>query len=194
MVTIDLVKQLREETGVSITECKKALEETGGDLERAKEVLRKWGQSLAGKKSSRETAQGIVETYIHPNKKIGAMIELRCESDFVAKSDDFKKLAHELCLQITAMGPLYITSEDIPENFLDGEKKIYQEQFKNSGKPQKIVDQIIEGKLNKYKEEISLMEQLWIKDSAKTVKELINGYIARIGENMIVKKFVRYDI
>ena len=148
MIKIEQIKQLREETGVSISECKKALEQANGDIEKAKEVLRKWGKELAGKKSEREAGQGIVETYVHPNKKIGAMVELRCETDFVAKSKDFKELAHEICLQITAMNP----------------------------------------------EKDSLLSQDWIKDDSKTIKQLVEEYIAKIGENIVVKRFERYEI
>jgi len=194
MTSIDQIKKLREETGVSVIECKKALEQSNGDIEKAKEILRKWGKELAGKKSEREAGVGIIESYIHPNKRIGTMIELRCESDFVARSEDFKKLAHELCLQITAMNPLFLEEENIPEKFLAGERKIYQEQLKDCGKPQKIIDQIVEGKLKKYKEEVSLMSQPWIKDESKTIKDLLDEYISRIGENIIIKRFIRYEI
>jgi len=138
--------------------------------------------------------QGIIEAYIHQNKKIGAMIELRSETDFVARTEEFKKLAHELCLQIAAMNPLFLKEKDIPEEFLAGERKIYQEQFRNSGKPKKIIDEIVEGKLKKYKEEISLLSQPWIRDETKKVKELIDEYIAKLGENIIIKRFVRYEL
>ena len=194
MIKIDQIKKLRQETGVSVIECKKALQETKGDFEKAKEQLRKWGKELAGKKSEREAGEGITESYIHPNKKIGVLVDIRCESDFVARSADFQKLAHELCLQIAAMNPLFLKEEDIPERFIDGEKKIYQEQLKNSGKPKKIVNQIIEGKLKKYKEEVSLLSQLWVKDEEKTIKDLMEEYLAKLGENIIVKRFTRYDI
>ncbi|GAI56225.1 unnamed protein product, partial [marine sediment metagenome] len=120
--------------------------------------------------------------------------EICCESDFVAKSEEFKKLAHEICLQITAMKPLFLDEKDIPEEFLDGEKKIYQKQFEGSGKPQKIVDQIIEGKLSKYKKEVSLLNQPWVKDEAKTIEDLINEYSLKLGENIKVKRFTRYEI
>jgi len=145
-------------------------------------------------KLSSTTPQGIIEAYIHQNKKIGAMVELRCETDFVARTEEFKKLAHEICLQITAMNPLFLKTEDIPEEFLAGERKIYQEQFRSSGKPKKIIDEIVEGKLRKYKEEISLMSQPYIRDEAKTIKDLINEYIAKLAENIIIKKFVRFEI
>lgn len=148
MLNIEQIKQLRQETGVSISECKKALEKAKGDLEKAKEILRKWGRELAGKKSERKAGLGIVEAYVHPDKRIGAMIELRCETDFVAKSKDFKELAHELCLQIAAMDP----------------------------------------------EEDSLLSQPWIKDETKIIRELIDEYIAKLGENIIAKRFIRYEI
>ena len=194
MITINQIKQLRQETGVSISECKKALEESNGDIEKAKEILRKWGKDLAGKKKEREANQGIVEAYVHPNRKVGAMLGLHCESDFVARSEEFQNLAHEICLQITAMNPSFVREEDIPEHFLDGKKKIYSEQVKDSGKPQKIVDQIIEGKLKKYKEEICLLSQAWIKDDTKTINDLVNEAIAKMGENIVVERFSRYEI
>jgi len=160
----------------------------------------------------KELKQGIIEAYIHPNKKIGAIVELRCETDFVARTEEFKKLAHELCLQIAAMNPLFLKTEDIPEKFLAGERKIYQEQFRSSGKPKKMVaetsshlpprptsegsaiDEVVEGKLRKYKEEISLLSQPWIRDETKTVKDLNDEHIARFGENIIIKRFVRFEI
>lgn len=194
MVSIDKVKQLREETDVSVTECKKALIQANGDLEKAKEILRKWGQDLSGKRVEKEVKQGIIEAYIHPNKKVGVLAEIRCESDFVARSEEFQKLAHEICLQIAAMKPLFLKEEDIPEDFLDGERKIYQEQFKDSGKPQKIIDQIIENKLRKYTEEISLLTQPWIKDETKTIKNLIDDFIAKTGENIVLRNFSRFAI
>lgn len=194
MASLDDIKKLREETGVSISECKKALEQSQGDFNKAKEILRKWGKDLAQKKTSRTSEQGIVESYIHPNKKIGVLLDIRCESDFVARSSDFQDLAHEICMQIAAMGPLFLKDEDIPEEFIDGEKKIYKEQFKDSGKPEKLVEQIIEGKLKKYKEGVSLLSQIWIKDDSKNIKDLIEGYVAKIGENILIKRFSRYEI
>ena len=194
MVTINQIKQLREETGVSIIECKKALKETKGDIKRAKEILRRTGKELVKNKQEREVKEGIIESYIHPNKKIGAMVEIRCESDFVARSKYFQTLSHELCLQIAAMNPLFLKTEDVPEKFLAGERKIYQEQVRGSGKPEKIINDIVEGKLKKYKEEISLTSQPWIRDETKTIQELIDEYIARLGENIIVKRFIRYEL
>jgi len=194
MVTIDQIKQLREETGVSIIEVKKALEQSNGDVEKARELLRILGKSVAEKKTSRETKSGLVDTYLHPNAKTGVLLDIRCETDFVAQSPDFKKLAHEICLQIAAMKPLYVSETDIPEEFLDGETKIYTEQVKDSGKPEKIVAQIIEGKLKKYKDEISLLSQPWIKDDEKTIKNIIEDTVAKVGEKIEVKRFARYEI
>lgn len=194
MISIEQIKQLREETGISPTEIKKALEEAKGDIEKAKELLRIWGKTLADKKVTREAKQGIIDTYIHPNLKTGVLLDIRCESDFVAKSPDFKNLAHEICLQIAAMKPLFVSEADIPEEFLDGETKIYTEQTKASGKPENIAKQIVEGKLKKYKEGISLLSQPWIKDEAKTIKNLVEDAIAKIGENIEVKRFARYEI
>ncbi len=194
MVSINDIKKLREETSVSISECKKALEEAKGDFNKAKEVLKRRGVEIATKKSERGTKAGIIVSYIHPNNKVGVLIELKCETDFVAKSSDFQALAHELCLQIASMNPLYVREEDILENILDGEKKIYQKQAKNSGKPEKIIEQIIEGKLKKYKEEVCLMPQVWVKDDSKTIKQMIDEHIAKIGENITIKRFARFEI
>ena len=194
MINIDQIKQLRKETGISFSECKKTLEESKGDITLAKEILRKWGKGTAEKKAERTAREGIIESYIHSNKKIGALLQISCETDFVAKSEEFKNLAHELCLQIAAANPLFLTTGEISEDFLDGEKKIYQEQLKDSGKPKKIIDEIVDGKLEKYKTEISLLSQAWIKDETKNIKELIDEYIAKLGENIVIRKFVRYEI
>jgi len=194
MVNIDQIKQLRDETGASPVEIKKALNESKGDTERAKEFLKIWGKAVSGKKASRETKSGLIESYVHPNAKTGVLLDIRCETDFVAKNPEFKNLAHEICLQIAAMRPLFIKEEDIPEEFLDGETKIYKEQVKDSGKPEKIIAQIVEGKLKKYKDEICLLSQPWIKDDTKTIKNLIEEAVAKIGEKIEIKKFARYEI
>ena len=194
MANIDQIKQLREETGVSVSEVKKALEEAKGDVEKAKELLRVRGKAVSEKKASRETKSGLIETYIHPNAKTGVLLDIRCETDFVAKSPDFKNLAHEVCLQIAAMKPLYVSGENVPEEIIENETRIYKEQVAGSGKPEKIVAQIIEGKLNKYKQEICLLSQVWIKDDTKTIKNLIEDTVAKIGEKIEVKRFCRYEI
>lgn len=194
MTSINQIKKLREETGISISECKKALEESKGDIGKAKIILREWGKDFSKKRTEKEAKQGIVEGYIHPGKKIGVMVELRCESDFVARSEDFQKLAHEVCLQVAAMNPLFIKKENIPEDFLIGERKIWEDQLRDSGKPKKIIDEIVSGKLEKFKEEISLSSQPWIKDETKTVKDLIDEYVARIGENIFIERFIRFEV
>jgi len=194
MISIDQIKQLREETGLSVSEVKKALENAKGDEAKAKEILRALGKKVAGKKTDRETKAGTIDVYLHSNAKTGVLLDVRCESDFVAKSPEFKNLAHELCLQIAAMKPLFVSENNIPEEFLDGEIKIYKEKAASSGKPENIVNQIIEGKLKKYKGEVSLLSQPWIKDESKTIKNLIEDTIAKIGENIEIKRFARYDI
>jgi len=194
MVTIDQIKQLREETGSAPTQIKKALEETKGDMAKARDLLRVWGKNVSIKKVSREAKCGLIEAYLHPNATTGVLLDIRCETDFVAKSPDFKTLAHEICLQITAMKPIFVSEDQIPEEFLDGETKIYTEQAAGSGKPEKIVAQIIEGKLNKYKAEVSLLSQAWIKDDSKTIKNLIEDTTAKVGEKIEVKRFARYEI
>jgi len=194
MVNIDQIKKLREETGVSVLECKKALVKAKNNIGKAKEILRKKGKELAGKKSTRQVKSGIIETYIHPNKKVGVVVDIRCESDFVAKSNDFQKLAHELCLQIAAMKPIFVRKEDISKNILAKEKEIYEAQFKNSGKSKDIMKKVIEGKLEKYQKENSLTSQPWIKDNTKTIQDLIEEYIIKLGENIIIERFARYEI
>src|SRR3989344_8067074 len=189
MAGIEIIKQLREETGVSPVEIKKALQEAGDDIEKAKELLRKWGMKLAGKKVGKEARDGVIDFYIHPNLKTGVLLDIRCETDFVAKSPNFKSLAHEICLQIAASKPLYVSEKDIPQEFLDGETKIYMEQAAGSGKPENIVKQMVEGKLTKYKESICLLSQVWIKDDSKTIKNLVEETVSKVGENIEVKRF-----
>ncbi len=194
MMNIEEIKKLRDETGVSPVEIKKALDQANGDLGKAKELLRVWGKKIADKKISKETSQGVIDTYIHPNLKTGVLLDIRCETDFVASSPEFKSLAHEICLQIAALKPLFVSENDIPAEFLDGETKIYTEQAAGSGKSDSIVRQMIEGKLQKYKDSVSLLSQPWIKDDSKTIKNLVEDTVAKVGENIEVKRFARYEI
>lgn len=194
MSNLETLKQLREETGISMMECKKALEESEGDIKRAKEILREKGKEMIKGREGRATGKGIVKSYIHAGGKIGVLLQLNCESDFVAKSDDFNNLANEICLHITAASPLFVKDEDIPEEFLDGETKIYKKQFEGSGKSQEIVDKIISGKLEKYKKGVSLLSQSWIKDDSKTIQDLIDDTRAKIGEQVQIGKFSRFEI
>ncbi len=194
MVTIEQIKDLREETGLSISEVKKALEDAKGDSEKAKEILKALGKKIAGKKIDRETKSGLVDGYVHQNSKAGALLDIRCESDFVANSPEFKTLAHEICLQIVAMKPLFVSEDSIPEAFLDGEIKIYKEDASVSGKPENIINQIVEGKIKKYKDSVCLLHQIWVKDDTKTIKNLIEDTVAKVGENIEVKKFARFEL
>jgi elongation factor Ts len=194
MPDINQLKQLREETSSPVKDCLKALEESGGNLEKAKEILKKRGKIIAEKKAEREAKEGIVDSYLHPNKKVGVILEIRCESDFVAKSQDFQNLSHEICLQIAASNPLFVSEKNIPQDFVEKEKKIYEEQAAESGKDKSILEQIIEGKWKKRKEEICLLEQPWIKDDTKKIKDLLTELIAKLGENIVIRGFSRFSV
>jgi len=194
MVNIEQLKKLRESTGISLAECKKALEESNGDIEKAKKILREKGKETIKDRGDRGSLQGAVIDYIHPGGRIGVLLELRCETDFVAKSNDFKELGHEICLQIAASRPKFVKAEDIPEEVLEEEKKIYLKQFEGSNKPENVIEQIIKGKIDKFKEEICLLSQPWVKDNSKTVNDLILDYVAKIGENIKIEKFARFEI
>lgn len=193
-VDMSLVKKLREHTGVSITECKKAIVEAENDYEKAEELLRKKGFEKAKAKSSRVTNSGAIGSYIHSNRNIGVMIELGCETDFVAKNEDFIALQKDIAMQICAMTPTYISEKDIPAEVLEKEKEIYLEQMKDSGKPAQVVEKIIEGKLSKYYSEACLLKQKSFKDDSKTIEDLIAEKIHKLGENIVVKRFVRYQV
>ena len=191
---LNKVKELREKTGVSITQCKAAMEEAGGDMGRAVEILRKKGEKVADKKSVREIKSGLVEVYIHGGGKIGVMLELGCETDFVAKNSEFKDLAHDVAMHIAAMNPKYLKIEDIPDKVIEAEKDIYREQLKGNGKPDNILEQIMEGKIKKYSEEKSLLSQSFIKNPDITIEGLLRDKILKIGENIQIRRFARYEI
>ncbi len=194
MITADLVKKLRDRTSAGMIDCKKALEETNGDIEKAIEILRKRGVASAEQKSGRATNQGIIETYIHTGSRLGAMIEINCETDFVAKTDDFKHLAKELAIQIAAMNPKTISRETVPQSIIDKELEIYREQMKNEGKPDGVIEKIAIGKLDKFFQEYCLVDQAYVRDEKKNVKDVITEIIAKTGENISVKRFVRFQI
>ncbi|ACO03822.1 MAG TPA: elongation factor Ts [Persephonella sp.] len=189
-----LVKTLREMTGAGILECKKALEETGGNLEEAVELLRKRGIAKAAKKAGRETKEGIIHSYIHAGGRVGVLLELNCETDFVARNEVFKELANEIALQIAAMKPQYVSREDIPREVIEKEGEIAREAAIAEGKPEHIAEKIAEGKLEKFFKEVCLLEQPYIKDDKKTIEDLIKEYIAKLGENIKVSRFCRYEI
>ncbi len=193
-ITSKMVKELREITGAGVMDCKSALVESKGDMEKAKELLRKKGIDIARKKSSREAKDGCIFSYVHFNGKVGVLLELNCETDFVARTDTFKTLGKEITLQIAAMAPEYVSIEDVPPERIEKEKEIYREQMEKEGKPPEIVDKIVEGKLKKFYEEACLLEQKYIKDDSKRIKELINEAIAKVGENIVVGRFTRYEL
>lgn len=191
---IEKIKELRKMTNLSIIECKKALEESGYDLEKAKKLLQlKVGEFSKGKEK-RETKEGIVASYVHTTKKIGVLLELLCETDFVAKSPLFEKLAHEICLQIAAQNPLYLKEKDIPKALLKEKKENFKILFENKIKDKKELEKEIQKKIEEYKKEICLLEQKWIKDESKTIDNLIKDHIAKFGENIKIGRFVRYQI
>lgn len=193
-ISLELINQLRERTGVGMMDCKKALEQTDGDMEKAIEILRKKGAEIAAKRSGNVTAEGIVHAYIHPGARIGVLIEIDCETDFVARTNDMKQFAQDLCLQIAAMKPMYLKPEDVDHNYLEKEKEIMRAQLADSGKPPKIIDQIVEGKLSKVYSDICLMKQSFVKNDQLTIEDLLKDMIAKLGENIVIRRFARYEI
>jgi elongation factor Ts len=193
-INAGLVKELREKTGAGMMDCKKALMESDGDIEKATDWLRKKGITKAEKRSGRVTNEGVVEAYIHPGSKLGVLLELDCETDFVARTDDFKELAKNLSMQIAAADPKYIKRDNVPLEVIAKEKEIYTAQLKETGKPDNIIEKIVLGKLEKYYTENCLMEQPYIRDNNISVEKLITAAIAKIGENISVKRFARFKI
>lgn len=190
----DLIQKLRDRTGCGMMDCKKSLEESGGDLEKAVEELRKKGAAIAKKRSGKATAQGIIQAYIHPGNQVGVMVEINCETDFVARTDDVKQFATDICMHIAAMKTLYIKPEDIDQKFLEHERSIIKAQLVDSGKPEKIIDQIADGKINKLFSDICLLKQSFVKNDQLTVEDLLKDLIAKTGENIIIKRFCRFEI
>jgi elongation factor Ts len=193
-INAQLVKQLRERTGAGMMECKTALVESQGDLAGAEIVLRKKGIASAAKKSSRTTKQGVIGSYIHPGAQLGVLIEVNCESDFVARTDDFQELVHDLAMQVAAADPQFLRKENVTEEALARERDIHRARALNEGKPEKMVDKIIEGRMNKYYEEVCLYEQPFIKENTTTVHDLIKAKIAKLGENISVSRFIRFKV
>lgn len=194
MITAEMVKQLRERTGAGMMDCKKALAQTDGDIEKAIDLLREKGLAAAAKKASRLAAEGVVESYIHAGGRIGVLVEINCETDFVAKTDGFKALVKDIAMQIAASSPVYVRREEVPEADLEHEREVLRAQALNEGKPANIVEKMIVGRLEKYYKEVCLLEQPFIKDPDKTVNQLITENIARIGENISVRRFTRYQL
>lgn len=193
-ITMELIQQLRDRTGVGMMDCKKALTESDGDIEKAIEILRKRGAAIAAKRGANATAEGLVHAYIHPGSRVGVLLEINCETDFVARTDALKQFASDVCLHIAAMKPLYISPDQVDSSLLDKERCIFKEQLAASGKPEKIIDQIVEGKITKFYSEICLLQQQFIKNDKVTVDDILKGVIAQLGENIKIKRFSRFEI
>jgi len=193
-ISADIVRQLRERSGAGMMDCKKALVEAGGDMERAMTILREKGISKAATKAGRATKEGVIGCYVHPGDKLAVLIEINCETDFVARTDQYKELARNLAMHVAAANPLVVRREELSQEQIVAEREIYRTQALNEGKPEKIVDKIVDGKIDKYYAEVCLMEQAYVKDPDKTINDLINETIGKIGENMSVRRFVRFRL
>ncbi len=193
-ITVDTIKELREKTGCGMMDCKAALKEAKGDMEKARETLRKKGLASAAKRADRVASQGVVESYIHTGGKIGVLVEVNSESDFVAKNDDFKAFVKDIAMQIAAASPLYIKREEVPEELIKKEKDILEAQAKQENKPAKAREKIIAGRIEKFYAEICLMEQPFIRDPKKVVNDLLADLVAKIGENIVIRRFTRYQL
>src|SRR5882724_7986607 len=193
-ITADQVKQLRDQTGAGMMECKKALSESAGDIAKAVDLLRKAGMAQAEKRSGRSASEGLVDAYIHAGNRVGVLIEVNCETDFVARTDEFAKLVRDLALQACAAGAEYVRREEVPAARIDKEREIFRAQLESSGKPAAILDKIVEGKLAKFYSEVCLLEQPFVKDDKLTVQDLVQQASARTGENVVVRRFVRFQL
>ena len=193
-ISATAVKELREISGAGMMDCKKALSEASGNLDKAMDILRKSGIAKAQKKSGRSTKEGMIYSYIHPGSKLGVLIEINCETDFVAKTDDFINLSKDLAMHIAASAPISVKREDISLDVLEREKDIYAAQARQSGKPENIIDKMIEGRINKFYQENVLLEQAFVKDPDKNVQDIITNTIAKLGENIVVSRFVRFQL
>jgi elongation factor Ts len=193
-ITAQMVKELREATNAGVLDCKKALQESNGDFEAAVEVLRKKGLASAAKKASRDTNEGVIGTYIHAGAKMAGMVQLNCETDFVARTDRFQQLARDIAMHVVASRPLYVTREEVPADLIDREKSIYREQMISSGKPEQVIDKIVEGKLDKWLSEVCLLDQAFVKDPDVTIGSLLTDSVAALGENIRISRFERLAI
>jgi elongation factor Ts len=193
-VSATAVKELREKTGAGMMDCKKALAECGGDLDKAVDFLRQKGLAAAAKKASRAATDGAVGAYVHPGGKIGVLVELNCETDFVARTAEFQNLLKDIAMQIAAANPRYVRSEEVPPADLEKEREIYRQQAMESGKPEKVIDKIVEGKMDRFYSEVCLLEQAFIKDPDRRVSDVLTEAVARLGENIQVKRFCRFHL
>lgn len=193
-ITTSMIKELRDATSAGVLDCREALEATDGDFEKAVAYLREKGMSEAAEKSDSEASEGIIEAYIHHGSQVGVLLELNCETDFVARTEDFEALAHDLALHIAFAAPAYLTREDVSEEDAEGEREIYRKQALQQGKPEHIVDRIVEGRMDKFVEQSCLMEQPFVKDEDKTIQDLLNESVTAFGENVVVSRFERYEV
>ena len=193
-ITTDMIKQLREATNAGILDCRKALEQAEGDFKKAVDILREKGLASAAKRADRKASEGVIELYSHGNGRVGVMVEVNCETDFVGKSEKFRHFAHELALQIAASAPLYIREEDIPQEVLDHEAQIAAAKAREEGKPEHIIPRIVEGALNKFKDETVLLRQRYIRDESLTIQDLLNDVRVALGENIVIRRFVRWAL
>ncbi len=193
-ITASMVKELREKTGAGMMDCKRALQETEGDLEQAVQYLRKKGIASAAKKAGRETRQGLVEAYIHPGSQVGVLVEVNCETDFVARTDEFKTFVRDVAMHIAASNPLVVQAEDLDDSILEAEREIYRAQGESEGKPPEIVEKIVEGRIAKFKKEVALLDQPFVKNPDETVGDLLKSKIGSLGENMAIRRFARFQI
>jgi elongation factor Ts len=192
--SMEQVKELREKTNAGVMDCKKALEQSKGDLEKAIDLLRQWGVAAAQKKASREALDGVIYSYIHPGNRIGVLVEVNCETDFVARNQDFQNFVKEITMQIAAANPRYIAVEDVPQEVLEKERQIYRAQFADGKKDEKTIERIVEGKLSKFFSDVCLMEQAYIRDESIKIKDLVQKNIAKFGENIKIRRFIRYQL
>ncbi|NLC14966.1 MAG: translation elongation factor Ts [Firmicutes bacterium] len=193
-MTVDMIKELRARTGAGMMDCKRALEESGGSMEQAVDILRKKGLAQAAKRASRAAEEGLIVSYIHHNNRVGVLLELKCETDFVARTDEFQELARNLAMHIAMANPQYVSKDQIPEEVIEHEKNIEREKAKAEGRPEAVLDRIAEGRMSKFYENVSLLDQPFIKDDSKKIADLINETIARTGENIVVGRFARFEL
>lgn len=194
MGMLDKIKELRERTGVGMMDCKKALEESNGDVDKAIEYLRKMGIAKAQKRAGRIASEGLINAYIHGGGKLGVLVEVNCETDFVAKTEEFKKFVKEISMQIAATNPICIDKEDLPKDIIEKEREIYHQQALRSGKPEKVISNIVEGRLKKFYQQACLLEQPYIRDSKLKIRDLLNEIITKTGENIVIRRFVRFEL
>jgi elongation factor Ts len=193
-VNTEMIKQLRQETGAGVLDCKKALDATGGDMEKAKAILKEKGLATAAKKAERTTSDGRIEAYIHAGDKLGTLVEVNCETDFVARTTKFQALCHDVAMQIAATNPLWVSRDDVPQEIIDAERQEYRAQMADENKPEAIMERIVEGKMAKFYQQNCLLEQPWIRDDSKTIQQLLSESIAELGENIIIRRFARFQI